>query len=340
MIDKERIKEFISATLMKRNLKFYTTEYIRTSCIYWSLGTFKLLNEDMTSLKAFSLCYLNEVYNDDGGYGQSLNFPSTITATLSALQTYDLMGETFYDEKTEDYLLSHLNEEGSCKSEDDNRLVCCIILSLVLLNRAKENKKSLNRIKIKNLSIKFDFDSEIEVKLEKENERSKRYTLSEEYLNHLTGKGFDKDKIINFILQCYNDDGGFGMNKGAESHAAQVYCCIAILRSFNYLDCFDKSLTVQFLSLRQNNTGGLTGRPDKLEDVCYSYWTFSSLYMLGSDEFIDKEKLIEFVYKCHEYGFADRPGNQEDLFHTMYALSALSLLKEKGIAEVDPGLCV
>lgn len=35
-------------------------------------------------------------------------------------------------------------------------------------------------------------------------------------------------------------------------------------------------------------------------------------------------------------GFADRPGNAVDVFHTVFAVAGLSLLGFEGIAEVDP----
>jgi geranylgeranyl transferase type-2 subunit beta len=35
-------------------------------------------------------------------------------------------------------------------------------------------------------------------------------------------------------------------------------------------------------------------------------------------------------------GFADRPGNMVDVYHTHFAIAGLSLLKYAGIQEVDP----
>lgn len=35
-------------------------------------------------------------------------------------------------------------------------------------------------------------------------------------------------------------------------------------------------------------------------------------------------------------GFADRPGNMVDVYHTHFAIAGLSLLKYAGLQEVDP----
>lgn len=35
-------------------------------------------------------------------------------------------------------------------------------------------------------------------------------------------------------------------------------------------------------------------------------------------------------------GFGDRPGHMVDVFHTVFSVAGLSLLKFDGIAEVDP----
>jgi len=50
-----------------------------------------------------------------------------------------------------------------------------------------------------------------------------------------------------------------------------------------------------WLAERQLPSGGLNGRPEKLPDVCYSWWVFSTLNILGRDHWIDKEGLKTFI---------------------------------------------
>ena len=49
------------------------------------------------------------------------------------------------------------------------------------------------------------------------------------------------------------------------------------------------------LSERQTESGGLQGRPEKLQDVCYSWWALSSLTIMRKQHWINLEALTRFV---------------------------------------------
>lgn len=80
------------------------------------------------------------------------------------------------------------------------------------------------------------------------------------------------DKAVKFVLSCHNFDGGFGGMPNAESHAAYVFCCVGALAIAGALNKFDKGALSYWLSRRQTAMGGFNGRPEKLPDVCYSWW--------------------------------------------------------------------
>ena len=46
-----------------------------------------------------------------------------------------------------------------------------------------------------------------------------------------------------------------------------------------------------WLAERQCESGGLNGRPEKLADVCYSWWVLSSLAILNRLDWIDSNKV-------------------------------------------------
>lgn len=84
-----------------------------------------------------------------------------------------------------------------------------------------------------------------------------------------------------------------------------------------------------WLSERQCDSGGLNGRPEKQADVCYSWWNISALIMIGKLNWIDQEKLVQFILKCQDLedgGISDRPGNVADIYHTFFGIGGLSLL--------------
>ncbi|XP_031099252.1 geranylgeranyl transferase type-2 subunit beta 1 isoform X3 [Ipomoea triloba] len=147
------------------------------------------------------------------------------------------------------------------------------------------------------------------------------------------------EKAVQYILSCKNVDGGFGCTPGAESHAGQIFCCVGALAITGSLHHVDKDLLGWWLCERQVKSGGLNGRPEKLPDVCYSWWVLSSLIMIDRVHWIDKEKLVKFILDCQDRengGISDRPEDAVDVFHTYFGVAGLSLLEYPGLKPIDP----
>ena len=159
--------------------------------------------------------------------------------------------------------------------------------------------------------------------------------LSLLHLEHLV----DIDRCVQYVLSCQNSDGAFGASPGAESHSGQIYTCVGTLVVAGKLDLIDVDALGGWLSERQLPNGGLNGRPEKLEDVCYSWWVLSSLAMIDRLHWIDRNRLTSFIFQCQDPqngGLADRPGDMVDVFHTVFGIAGLSLLGQPGLIEVDP----
>jgi len=75
-----------------------------------------------------------------------------------------------------------------------------------------------------------------------------------------------------------------------------AFVCTAALAILDSLDStVSRDLLGGWLSERQLPSGGLNGRPEKLEDVCYSFWDLSALAILGRMGWIDQKRLIDFI---------------------------------------------
>ena len=167
----------------------------------------------------------------------------------------------------------------------------------------------------------------------------------------------DISKAVTYIQACANFDGGFGVSPGAESHAGQIFTCVGALAIAGRLDLVDKDRLGGWLSERQVPNGGLNGRPEKLEDVCYSWWVGCSLAMIDRLHWINKDKLAQFILQCQvgssdlidlrficltctqdvdKGGIADRPGDMVDVFHTHFGIAGLSLIGYPGVEAIDP----
>lgn len=151
------------------------------------------------------------------------------------------------------------------------------------------------------------------------------------------------DKAVEFVASCKNFDEGFGSRPLSESHAGLIYCCVGFLSITNKLDIIDRDTLAWWLCERQLPSGGLNGRPEKLPDVCYSWWVLSSLAIIGRLDWINTEALEKFIRACQDSetgGFADRPGDMTDPYHTLFGLAGLSLLGHKDIEKVNPVFCM
>lgn len=156
-------------------------------------------------------------------------------------------------------------------------------------------------------------------------------------------EAIDVDKAVEFVLSCMNFDGGFGCRPGSESHSGQIYCCVGFLAITGQLHHINADLLGWWLCERQLPSGGLNGRPEKLPDVCYSWWVLTSLKIIGKLHWIDKDKLTKFILACQDDetgGFADRPGDMVDPFHTLFGIAGLSLLGDETIKAVNPVFCL
>jgi len=114
---------------------------------------------------------------------------------------------------------------------------------------------------------------------------------------------------VHFVQSCRNFDGGYGAVPGGESHAGQgttnpptfcqspVFCAVGML-SILGMQISEADRLGEWLSWRQLKCGGLNGRPEKLEDVCYSWWVVASIAMLGRLDWIGREALQRFILDC------------------------------------------
>jgi len=285
----------------KDSYEYVMAEYLRMSGLYWCLAALDLMNAVGDADRAFILDFVRSNQNADGGFGAAEKHDSHILHTLSAVQILIILG---------------------CL-EDSNG---------VDLERIVAYIKSLQR---EDGSFAGDQAGEIDT----------RFSFCALASLHFLGRldAVDVEKAIEYIVSCYNFDGGFGTRPGSESHSGQVYCCLGVLAICGCLELIDVDRTGEWLAERQCPSGGLCGRPEKLPDVCYSWWVLASLAIIDKLHWVDKDSLVKFILASQDDetgGFADRPGDMPDPFHTIFGLSGLSLLRQSGIDEVDPVFCM
>lgn len=141
-------------------------------------------------------------------------------------------------------------------------------------------------------------------------------------------RGVHKDLSVEYILKCISFDGGIALLPGQEGHGGSTFCGIASLVLMGRLDALsinqERQLKYWCVS---RQVGGMQGRPNKLEDTCYSYWIGGTLSLLNSIELLDRQRLSEYVMSCQSQygGFSKTVGAYPDVLHSFYSMAWLSL---------------
>lgn len=288
------------------SFEYVVTAHMRMSGMYWGLTTMCLLGKNLQKeMGSEALCdWVMSCYHADvGGFGGGTDHDPHMLYTLSALQILALCDEL--DRVDKDMVCMYIKSlqlsdgsfQGDIWGEVDTRFSYCALQALAIIGRLPS----------------LDGESHEGVELA-EMGKSKAINIV---------------RAVDFIKECINFDGGFGAVPTAESHAGQIFCCVGALSIARALHVVNVDQLGWWLAERQCDSGGLNGRPEKQADVCYSWWILSSLSILGKMSWIDGDKLTHFILECQDPedgGFADRPGNMGDIFHTFFAIAGLHLL--------------
>lgn len=290
----------------RKSMEYLMMSHLKTSALYWSLTAAQLLQSKPAESSSSILEYLQRVYKADGGFaGNEGPHDSHLLFTLSAIQIFTI-----------------LLGRGEFPVWFDLNRTINFILKLQLPNgsftgdRFGESDTRFIYCALASLSLINRLDA-------------------------LTRR----EEVISYINSCKNFDGGYGAIPGSESHGGNIFCCISSLQILSTLpDASSSSELIEWLVWRQLPAGGLNGRPEKLPDVCYSWWILSALKTLSAIHRIDSPKLREFILNCQDRGhggFADRPGDCGDIFHTLFGLAGLSFLQhEQCKVDINPVHCL
>lgn len=289
----------------KDELEYWLTEHLRISGIYWGLIAAHLLGRPDALPRENLIQYLLKCFHECGGFGAAPSHDPHMLYTVSAVQ---------------------------------------ILATLDAWNELEQHTQG-GREKIGRYIASLQDPATGSFAGDSWGEKDTRFlygafnALSLLGLMHLV----DVEGAVQHVKSCENADGAFGTGPGAESHSGQVFTCVGAMAIAGRLDLVDIDKLGGWLSERQLPNGGLNGRPEKLEDVCYSWWVMSSLAMIGRLHWIDRDKIVTFILNCQDPsrgGFSDRPGDMTDVFHTVFGVAGLSLLKYGDLIKVDPKYCM
>jgi len=283
---------------------YWLTEHLRLNGLYWGLTALHFLGRPDALPRAETIDFVLSCQHDNGGFGAAPGHDAHMLSTVSAVQILAIV-DAFDD----------LETRGKGKAQ-----VGKYIASLQDRHTGTFAGDEWGEQDTRFLYGAFN-------------------ALSLLGLLHLV----DVDKAVDHIVACGNSDGGYGVCPGAESHAGMIFTCVAALTIAGRQDLVDAERLGKWLCERQIAGGGLNGRPEKKEDVCYSWWVLSSLSMIRKTHWIDRDQLIGFILRCQDTekgGISDRPGNAVDVWHTVFGVAGLGLLDYPGLEPVDEVYCM
>ena len=236
------------------------TEHLRLNGVYWGLTALHLLGHPDALPRTATIEFVLSCQNQSGGFGPAPGHDAHMLYTVSAIQILATIDA-----------VDELDKRGALGKEKVGKYIADL-----------QNKETG--------SFAGDEWGEYDT----------RFLYGA--FNALSLLGLldlvDVTKAIGHIQACANFDGGYGITPGAESHAGQIFTCVGALVIAGRLDLVDIDRLGAWLSERQLPNGGLNGRPEKLEDVCYSWWVLSSLSMINRLHWINGEKLTQFILRC------------------------------------------
>ncbi|KAI5129847.1 geranylgeranyl transferase type-2 subunit beta [Nematocida parisii] len=360
---------FVLRCVREKTRVFYLSEPMRISTFYWVVGSLLLL-EDHKNIERLSKKILNfvvECQNEDGGFGARPKYPSCPISTLSALQIlYVLKKSNELSEGSETPTSTVLVQEDLPETKRPGQFT-------VQERRNEEIFQSLEHVSDSSSdSLDIETDTESSGKttnyvmcnayLEKIVTNEKLigfnsilnisyicyYIASKSLLTELSLGGPDmfvilapmKKILCEYISQCVNLDGGIGAMPGSESHAAYTFSGVSSLFSLGEIGLISIQETATLIGLLQTNSGGISGRVDKIEEICSTFWGYSTLAIMGVPGYVDSSALRNFISSCEcvEGGYSDRPNGTPTLLYTFYALSCLAVLDNKSVMDILPSL--
>lgn len=163
--------------------------------------------------------------------------------------------------------------------------------------------------------------------------------------------GLDKEKCAKFIKDSLSYEGAFAQCPGAEAHGGSTYCALASLKLMSKLedtlDSHEIDRLARWCVNRLDN--GFSGRPNKDQDTCYSFWIGACLVMLDHYEYIEQKNLLKFLLLAQEErgGLSKVPAFYSDPLHTYLGFAGLTFVDEalcdgRGInlLKLDPTLMI
>jgi geranylgeranyl transferase type-2 subunit beta len=144
--------------------------------------------------------------------------------------------------------------------------------------------------------------------------------------------------IVQFVLGCYNADGGFGGSPGHDSHMLYTLSAVQVLCMLNADDKHpDRSKTAAWVAALQQPDGSFVGDRWGEIDTRFSYSALNCLALLGRLDAVDVDAAVAFVLRCQNWdgGFGVSPSAESHAGQIFCCIGALSIANRLDAVDAD-----
>eukprot|EP00095_Tigriopus_kingsejongensis_P011775 snap_masked-scaffold119_size336447-processed-gene-1.5 protein:Tk11775 transcript:snap_masked-scaffold119_size336447-processed-gene-1.5-mRNA-1 annotation:"geranylgeranyl transferase type-1 subunit beta-like" len=177
-------------------------------------------------------------------------------------------------------------------------------------------------------------------------ESDMRFTFCAAVICHLIGdwSGVDQAAATRFICRSISYEGAIAQGPHLEAHGGSTYCGLAALHLMGRMDALTPRKRRAMTRWCVNRLDdGFSGRPNKFDDTCYTFWLGASLTLL--EPFPDVADFIRqsasFVLTTQDPitgGLGKCPDVGSDPLHTYLGLAGLGLANYPGLKRVEPAI--
>ena len=149
----------------------------------------------------------------------------------------------------------------------------------------------------------------------------------------------DRTQIVDFVLSCAHESGGFGGNVGHDAHMLYTLSAVQILALFDALDRLDAPRTLAYVAALQKADGSFAGDEWGEVDTRFSYCALCCASLLGrlDDCAIDVAKAVAYVKSCENFdgGFGCVPGGESHAGQVFTCVGALAIAGALDVCQRD-----
>ncbi|WKT43154.1 PFTB repeat [Fusarium oxysporum f. sp. vasinfectum] len=143
-----------------------------------------------------------------------------------------------------------------------------------------------------------------------------------------------RQDVIDFILSCQHENGGFGAAPGHDAHMLSTVSAVQILAMTDALDQLEtkgkgKNQVGKFIAGLQNQESGtFAGDEWGEEDTRFLYGAFNALSLLGLMSLVNVDKAVAHIIACANFdgGYGTGPGAESHSGQIFTCVAALAIV--------------